>query len=193
MGFNNNGYGRRTGLRIPTVSNTVVSVTGTTEPVTLEEAKNYIRINNTQDDTLITSLITNARTDAERFLNSDILAKQRRTHLTYFTEPVNLYYAPIATVDGVTAEGTALTLNSEYTVEGLDNPLVDLENQFAEDVQITYTTAGITSLAEVDTNSIKFGILALIAWKYYGRTDKVMTNWKAWLAPYKQYGFYGQR
>lgn len=192
MDYNYSNYNSGA-YRVPTVDNTVVSVTGTTEPVTLAEAKNYLRIDNTRDDDLITGLITNARTDAERFLNSDILAKQRRTHLNYFVEPINLWYSPIATVDGVTVEGTALVVDEGYTVEGLNNPLICLSDLIAEDVQITYTTAGITSLAEVDENSIKFGILALIAWKYYGRTAEVMTNWKAWLTPYKQEGYYGQR
>lgn len=190
--YNSGGYG----YRIPTVDNSVVSVTGTTEPVTLAEAKNYLRINNTQDDDLITGLITNARTDAERYLNSDILAKQRRTHLTFYEDPINLYYAPIATVDSVTVEGQTLTVDDEYTVDGLNNPLVCLMNTAAEDVQITYTTAGITTLAEVPNDSIKWGVLALLAWKYYhrGAEEKgIMTNWKSWLSPYKQFGYYGQR
>ena len=186
MGFNYNGIGKYQ-PRFTSTDDTVVSVIGTTEPVTLAEAKNYLRLNNTQDDDLITSLIENARLDAEKYLNSDIVSKQRTTYYNYLDTPVNLKYAPINSVDTVTIDGETHTVEEGYTVNGLDNPKVDVTGT---DIQITYTTTGITD------GSIKIGILALIAWKYYqrGASEKgINTNWKSFLSPYRVFGFYGQR
>ena len=164
----------------------IVRETGTTEPVTIEEAKNYLRINNTQDDALITSMIKSARRDAERYLNSDIVAKERVVYYDVLTNEINLYFAPVASIDSITIDGTAVP-TTDYEQNGLDNPKISLNNTRAEKVEITYTTLGR------DFDDVKIGILALIAWKYYGRDAEMSNNWKAWLSPYKIYGYYGVR
>lgn len=167
----------------------VREVTGSTEPVTLAEAKNYLRITNTQDDTLITSMIESARKNVERWLNSDIVPKERQVFYDNLTEEINLYYAPIASITSVTVEGTAQVLDEGYEVIGLDNPLIRLINNggFAERVQIVYTTSGVSDA------SIKQAVLCYIAFLYHGRDSKVNTNWKAFASPYKIYGYYGVR
>ena len=165
----------------------IVRETTTTEPVTLEEAKNYLRINNTQDDTLIQSMITNARRQAEIYINSDIVPKERIVHYDTLNEDINLYYAPVASVDTVTIDGVAATLDDEYELVGLDNPLFRLANQYGEKVQITYTTAGRPAA------DIKIGVLCYLASLYYQREAKMPTNWKQWLSPFKVYGYYGVR
>ena len=170
----------------------IVAELSTTEPLTLEEAKNYLRINHTQDDSYITELLRESRLQAEKFLNSDILPKRRIVYYTYLTEPVNLYYAPITEVESVTVDGIALAdgtvagIEAEYEVLGLDNPKIDLLNGEAEKVAITYTTAG-------RTDGIKSGLRALVAWKYYNRSAKMDTNWKQYLSPFRTKGYYGIR
>ena len=165
----------------------VVSTNTATEPITLAEAKAYIRITNTEEDTLITSMITNARMQCEKYLNSDILPKTRTLFLNYTDAPINLPYAPIATVDSVTVDGAVQALDEGYEILGLDNPLISLDQVTAEKVSITYTTAGISDI------SLYQGILAYIAWLYHGRDATMPTNWKAWLSPFKTYGYYGTR
>lgn len=169
------------------MDNKIISTIGTTEPVTLEEVKNYLRITNSRDDAFIQSIIPNARIRAERYLNSDIVSKQRREYFDCITEPINLRYSPISSVDTVLIDGETMTVNTDYTVEGLDNPLFKLEQSSADKVTITYTTAGI------DSSLVKPGILALVAELYHSRTEKVSTNWRSFLSPFKVFGYYGVR
>lgn len=173
--------------RVGSVDSRVVAEIGTVEPVTLVEAKNYLRINNTQDDLLITAMITNARRQAESYLNSDIVSKEREVFFSYLNEDVNLYYAPITSVDSLSIDGVVQVVDTAYETLGLDNPKVRLLQAPAEKVLVTYTTAG------VNNDEIKIGVLALIAWLYYHRDAKMNTNWKAWLSPFKTYGYYGVR
>ena len=163
----------------------VVSVPNATEPVSLAEAKNYLRITNTTDDTLITSMITQARIMAETYTNSDIVAKVRKMYLTSVDEPFNLYYGPIASIESVSIDGEALVLDESYEILGLDNPLVSISNGYAQKIEVDYTTAGRTDIG------LKQGILCNIAWLYYGRDAKMSTNYKSFLSPYKIFGYYG--
>lgn len=179
----------------------IVRTIGTTEPVSLDEAKLYLGIENSVEDNFITALIQNARLQAERFINSDIVAKERQLYLRRYDCPVNLPYAPVASVDSVSIDGVAQTLGEGYEVDGLDNPFIavgGLGDAFArgsevglglptEKVQITYTTTGR------EDNMINQGILALIDEMYSGPQMSMKTNWKRWLSPFKVHGYYGQR
>lgn len=188
----------------------IVQTTGTTEPITLDEVKNYLRLDNTADDTLITAMITNARLQAEKYLNSDILAKDREMFLTSIDEPFNLPYAPlnlqrdgdgVLTNFTVTVDGVVQTEGVGFELLGLDNPRIRLNTNIeafgrggnrgdfspAQRVNITYSTLGL------DNAMINQGLLALCAWLYYGRTAKMGTNWKSWLSPFKTWGYYGTR
>jgi uncharacterized phiE125 gp8 family phage protein len=169
------------------MDNQIISTIGVTEPVTLAEVKNYLRITNDRDDDYINSIIPNARIRAEKYLNSDIVSKQRREYFACISEAINLRYSPIASVDSVLIDGEAMTVDTDYTVEGLDNPLFKLEQSSADKVTITYTTAGI------DASLVKPGILALVAELYHSRTEKVTTNWRSFLSPFKVFGYHGVR
>lgn len=169
------------------MDNQIISTIGITEPVTLLEVKNYLRITNTRDDDYINSIIPNARIRAERYLNSDIVSKQRREYFACISEPINLRYSPITSVDLVVIDGETMTVDTDYTVEGLDNPLFKLEQSSADKVTITYTTAGI------DASLVKPGVLALVAELYHSRTEKVTTNWRSFLSPFKVFGYYAIR
>jgi len=169
------------------MDNQIISTIGITEPVTLVEVKNYLRITNTRDDDYINSIIPNARIRAERYLNSDIVSKQRREYFAEICEPINFRYSPISTVDSVTIDGVTMIVDTDYTVEGLDNPLFKLEQSSASKVAITYTTSGL------DSSLVKPGILALVAELYHSRTEKVTTNWRSFLSPFKVFGYYGVR
>lgn len=169
------------------MDNKIISTIGVTEPVTLLEVKNYLRITNTRDDSYINSIIPNARIRAEKYLNSDIVSKQRREYFANVSEPMNLRYSPLSTVDSVSVDGVTMTVETDYTVEGLDNPLFKLEESSADKVTITYTTAGI------DASLVKPGVLALVAELYHSRTEKVTTNWRSFLSPFKVFGYYGVR
>ena len=158
-----------------------------TDIVSLEEVKNYLRVTNNQDDVEIQDAIDNSIDAIERYLSQDILAKERRMFLDTANEDFQLYYAPLSSVAEITVDGTALT-SSDYTLKGIEDPAISLENYPAESVNVRYFTKGIT-----DISKLKQGIKSRVAMLYFGRDSKVMTNWKAYLAPYKRYAFFGTR
>ena len=163
----------------------IVSVLGT-DKITLAEAKNYIRITNTQDDTLIESMIGQAHNLAETYVSKDILAKSREVYIPYPCKEVFLPFAPIDTSVAlvVTVEGSVLTAG-DYTSFGYENPAIRLQ-EGARDVKIEYTTKGLG-------DEVKQGLLAAVAFLYKaaGRGDlekmkNVMSDYKALLAPYRR-------
>ena len=180
--FNNNestNLGFNTDLKVISTNDAPSSI------VSLDQAKLYLSVTNTIEDVMITSMITNAILQAEKYMNRDILGKVREMYLVRVTEPINLYYSPIVSVNSVTADGVDLTLDTEYEVLGLDNPSIRFTNTLAEKVVINYTTTGISD------ESVRQGVLALVQWLYDRGADGGRTNWKAFLSPFKTYGYYG--
>ena len=167
----------------------VVSVIDDTAPITLAEAKNYLRITNDQDNAEITSEITAAVELAENYLSRDILPRSRQVFFNRVTEPFTLPYAPIdTTVDiTITVDGDPYT---EFEVKGFNNPTIVLNYQVVEngefyvidtrDVIVSYTTLGIN-----DAN-IRQGVLAAVAFQYYGRDAKMATNYTSFLSPHRK-------
>lgn len=160
----------------------IVSVTGT-EPVTLAEVKNRLRITvDTADDALLTSQITAAREIAEAYLMRDIVAKERVQFIKQDiaqTGEFELYYAPIAAVATVKIEGVAQTENEGFELIGLsDNPCVKLNNPFAREIEITYSTIGLNN------GIIKQGILAIIESLY--ECGEAGMGYRSILAPLKK-------
>ena len=164
----------------------VVSVLSALEPVALDEAKNYIRITNDQDDDLVTNMIVQARQMAEAYLSKDIVAKSREVYYPFVSQEVYLPFAPIDTsVDiEVTIDGTLQTSDA-YTLFGYENPSLRIPSG-SRDVKIGYTTKGLGS-------EVKQGVLAATAFLYdaAGRRDlatiqNIMMDWKVLLAPYRR-------
>lgn len=173
----------------------VVREVGTTEPVTAEEVRNYLRLDFTfadepQEEALINNMITTARHRVERFINSDIISKERELHYTWLEGDINLMYAPLDSSVTVTVsvDGESTTA---FELNGLDNPKFRLETVPTENVQISYTTAGRSE------NEIKQAVLSCVGDMYYtreqARAKNVYTNWKVFASPFKIIGYYGVR
>ena len=165
----------------------VISVTDnrtSADIVSLAEVKNYLRITNTTDDTEIQDMIDNSIDAVERYLEQDVFAKSRQMYVDSVCDSINLYYAPIDTsVDLSVRLGGEIT--DDFEQLGVQDPLIKFQGS-RNDVLIAYTTKGITDLSK-----IKQGIKARVAWLYYGREAEMSTNWKAFLSPYRRFGFYG--
>ena len=170
----------------------VLSVTDSrsnSDIISLAEVKNYLRVTNTQDDIEIQDMIDNSIDAIERYLEQDILAKDRRMYLESSDDPFKLFYAPLGSVgvSEVVVDGETLSEGS-YELLGIEDPSVRFNGSTVRNVNIRYTTKGITDLSKV-----KQGIKARCAWLYFGRDAKMSTNWKAFLSPYKRYAYYGTR
>ena len=71
------------------------------EPVTLTEAKLYLRVDNTTEDALISDLIVAARMDAEKYLKRSLISQTwQLSYNEYVERAVSLPMPPIANLEG---------------------------------------------------------------------------------------------
>lgn len=139
-----------------------IDSTDGSEIVTLQEAKDYARIDTDSDDTLITSMIVSARQALETYLSRDIVAKTRSYFVPSSSDGcINLPFAPIDTITSVESDGEALT----YTAYGLDDKYIQLESYPATRVTIVYVTLGMTE------DQLKTSIKMLVSTYYDNRED----------------------
>lgn len=117
-----------------------VSQTGS-EPVTDSYLKNYIRVDFTTDDAIITSVNTAARLLVEQYLGTKLLSTTLKTYFYDFEEwdEKNGYYTlvlpffPVTSVDAVkkvAADGSE-TVTTDYNVTGLDEKRISIAQTFS--------------------------------------------------------------
>ena len=167
----------------------VVSVLGE-ELISLAEAKSYIRITNTQDDLLVSNMISQAHSMAEAYLSKDVQSKQREVYIPFVDREFYLPFSPIDQSVALVVEVEGQTLaDDDYSTFGYENPSIRLERG-SRDVKVTYTTKGLDA-------EVKQGLLAATAFLYKGggRMDSegtapgtryVSTDYKSFLAPYRR-------
>ena len=107
------------------------------EPVSLVEAKAYLRVDNTDEDTLIATLITAARQWVESYLDRALILRQLVLRLDTFPVEIELPQPPLSTFGTTTAvsvtytleTGTTATLSSsEYRIDRTSTPGVLRQN-----------------------------------------------------------------
>lgn len=133
------------------------------EPVTLTEAKNYIRVDTDADDLLITNMIEQARIYLENYICRDIVAKDRTFFLDNAITVINIPFAPVETISTVTVEGST----ASFTEVGLKKEMIELNELPAKRIKITYQTSGLVD------GAIKQAILQMASTLYDNRADFV--------------------
>lgn len=127
------------------------------------EAKNYIRIDATADDTLIDLMIEAAHTAAENYMSRDIIAKERTYYLDESTTGfIDVPFGPVASVDAVTVKGVSVS----FSVFGLGDPMVEIE-PLGTNIKIDFTTEGMSD------GLLKQALLMMVSTYYDNRTDFV--------------------
>jgi hypothetical protein len=142
--------------------NAVISVSFSnegSEPVTLQEAKDWCRIDVPDDDTLITSLIKAARIICEQYSGLSFVTKTVTAILVNGLGNIDLPYGPVTgTVTYTETDGTAIT---DY----------DISDSRCDRFKATYT-AGYEVLPE----NLKKAVLNQIAWMEQNRGDVKLAN-----------------
>jgi uncharacterized phiE125 gp8 family phage protein len=130
--------------------------TPTDMAITLEEARLFLRVEYTDDDELITSMVKGATVVAQAFINQQITECQYALALSSFQSEVSLL-SPVKTIDSVKYYDTTNTLqtidgSNYYLMDfGLPNKLI-FNDGFSIDtynrpdaIQITFTS-GMTTV-----------------------------------------------
>ena len=163
-----------------------VTTAPATEVWTLSEVKNYLKVDTSADDTLITTLLQSAREVAERYLNQALITQTITEKLDRLSNPtIYLSVSPVIAVssfqyqDGVNSTQTYDAAN--YVVDTFEKP-ARLSLAYGKtwptlygninDVNITYT-AGYGSTAASVPMQIRQAILMMIADSYDNREDYV--------------------
>lgn len=142
----------------------LISAPPATEPVTLSEIKSHLRVDNTLDDTMLESMISEARQAIEKRTNRAFFTQTRKLYFEYFNlhdDKILLPGTPVSSItsveyvdqDGVTQTWTA----SEYNLkEGEPNYLqlaydeiFPVTRSRRDDVVITYV-CGVADVADID-------------------------------------------
>ena len=163
-----------------------------TEPVSLVEAKAYLRVDNTDEDTLIGTLITAARQWVESYLDRALILRQLVLRLDTFPVEIELPQPPLSTFGTTTAvsvtytlaTGTTATLSSsEYRIDRTSTPGVLRQNYSGSwpghlndynSIAVTYW-AGYGSDEGDIPPAIKNAILLMVGHLFENRTA-VVTN-----------------
>lgn len=145
-----------------------------TEPLTLSEAKLYLRIDSMAEDTLITNLMTVCREHAEHYLKRAIIDQNWRLELDdYAPKTLRLPMGPIISITSVNvidSEGGSTTISSDlYNIKtGRDQIEFDTI-LYANTIQINYRS-GYATTAEIPA-SIRHGMLSHLAALYECRGE----------------------
>lgn len=139
-----------------------INATTGNEILTAQNVKDYVRVDTSADDNLITSMITQARIWCENYISRDIVTKNRTYYLDTTNGLFDLPFGPVASISQITLNGTITT---DYEILGLDNETIELDGGSAERVKITYITLGIND------SLVKQAMLQLISTYYDNRAD----------------------
>ena len=166
------------------INGTTILADGVVEPVSLTDAKNWMRIDYTSDDTLIQSLINASRIHIEKITGVAFVNKLLKTYIqTTGFEPsvwmIDLPYSPLICVDHVKIKTginswETLTKNEDYEIIAGKVWLYTQGNY-----QIQYQS-GYSTVPEDIANDI----MALVAWQYENRGKKMNADKTALISQY---------
>ena len=150
---------------------TVVAPTATI--VTLQQAKDYLRVDYSEDDTLIQSLIDAARIRLEQYAGVAMTPRTLKV-VAYVDEFIELPYAPINTISLVeywdNTNWVSVQLGN-YNVLGDTYKKVYFTSPFMSEFRFTYTCGYATT-----PDSMKTALLKMVADLYDYRESSVESS-----------------
>lgn len=144
------------------------------EAITLSEAKSYLRVDSSDEDTLITDMIVVAREFAERYLQRSLITQSwQMAYDDFAPAQINLLRGPVQSITSVkliARDATETTVDSStYYLNAGKNKLILDVAPVAHRVEVIYV-AGYGAAVDVP-EVIKQGILEHIAQMYENRGE----------------------
>lgn len=167
-------------------------VSPTIEPISLEETKTFIRVDDTSDDTLISNLIIVARQVAETYLKRSLITQTLKMEFDqYAPSSFELVLGPIQSIVEVTLtnrDGSNSTVDNStyYLTAGKDNIVFDA-TPVSHKVTIEYIAGYGDNVTDIP-EPIRQGMLTHVARMYDNRTGNstMPTASKNLYMPYKK-------
>lgn len=154
-----------------------------TEPVQLNDVKNFCKIDISTDDDLILALMTTGRQMCEAFTGVSFIPRDITAFINNENGGMYFPYAPVNEIYSVkNSEGDTLVLDQEYTIKG--DKFLRLLTPKETDIELSYA-AGYDVLPEV----LKTGLLNAIYYLYDNRsvgTEDIGPIAKMILKPYQR-------
>lgn len=149
------------------------------EPVSIEDMKAYLKIEHNHEDGLLQSLISSARSKAEAYLNRTMIS--RKVEVTYFKD--DRYVAPIIPV--LSIDKVSYTKNGEkhqldpadWKTKCFDEELILMNIPFGLDDDseiIVEQTTGYSNASDIEQGII-LAIKMIVVHSYEQRYDTVQT------------------
>lgn len=153
-----------------------------TEPVTLAQAKAWLRVTHDDEDDLISALITASRQQCEGFCSKSFVERTVTAIVRNDLGNIKLPYGPVGNVTYVyDVDGNAIT-GTDYSLTGVSDKR--LGYPMASYVKIIYT-AGYAVLPK----QLQTGVLTQLSWLFVHRGDEELENMspaaRAILSPYR--------
>jgi uncharacterized phiE125 gp8 family phage protein len=141
-----------------------------TEPITLNEAKLHLRVDGTDEDTMITALIVAARRMAEQRTERALITQTWELALDVWDDEIELPMPPVASITSIKyidTDGVEQTLaNTEYTL--------DSYGTMGHSVKLAYGKTWPSIRYQDDAIKIRYAA-------GYGTAADVPQDLKAWL------------
>lgn len=143
------------------------NITGA-EPISLEEAKAFMRVIHTSDDTQITSIIKRVRQTAEQYLSRSFIEKEIALYIEESSNNrIKLPFPHHNTVTSVLIDGVESL--SSTTTKGLTQ-LTVIGSFVGKEVKITYSTKAVFE------DGIKSAMLKEVLNQYQNKDSYYMEN-----------------
>lgn len=173
------------------------------EPVTLEQVKDFLLVDGTQDDNTLNLLIKTAREAAEQFMNRAIINQGYKLIIDQFNDRdyINLPKGLVQEVTGITVynlNNTSYTVDpSIYTIVSQDRIALNYDQVWPlalrnrASVEINYTVGYGADSTSVPA-SIQMAILLHVSAMYQSRgTCDMPPDAKSLLNPFRIYPYLG--
>ena len=157
------------------------------EPVSVAEARDYLRITTTAEDTIISGLITSARMRLEKFANLSFGAKTIKVYFNELYDWQELPSQPKATITSVKDSEDIVLIYEER-----GTPFKSIKTSSSNGVIVIYTVVGFVN------DAIKEAIKKEVATAYdyrqnfsEGQTYKMSNDAKMLVQPFSRNTFLG--